>query len=153
MFLFRYYREANLEAALSAMCSLPALAAGMQLIAETRGYSWEEQRGDLVSRCPEGVTPERREVMKAAGDVAELLSALPEVAARCLVRGALDPKGVGPFEMKGARPARLLAEKIVAIDGVPEPFARVMKGLDTWIDANCPQNANEFGMDDGERSS
>lgn len=137
----------NLEAALSAMCSLPALAAGMQLIAETRGYSWEEQRDDLLSRCPEGVTPQQREAMKAASDVAELLSALPESAARCLVRAALDPNGVGPFEMKGARPARLLAEKIVALEAVPEPFARAMKGLDTWMGAGCPQGPNELRMD------
>jgi hypothetical protein len=137
----------NLEAALSVMCSLQALATGMQLIAETRGYSWEEQRGDLLSRCPEGVTPEQREAMKVASDVAELVSALPEVAARRLVRAALDPKGVGPFEMKGARPARLLAEKIVAAEGVPEPFARAMKGLDTWIGVNCPDGPNELRME------
>lgn len=143
----------NLEAALSAMCSLQALAAGMQIIAETRSYSWEEQRGDLLSRCPEDVTPEQREAMKAGGDVAELLSALPDVAARRLVRAALDPKGVGPFEMKGARPARLLAETIVAAQGVPEPFARAMKGLDAWIGLNCPKGPNELRMDDGERSS
>ena len=44
---------------------------------------------------------------------------------------------VGPFEMKGARQGRVVAETIVATEGVPAPFERVLRGLDAWIAAGC----------------
>jgi putative ATP-dependent endonuclease of OLD family len=122
----------NLEAALSYDCELDALATGMQLIAETRGYVWSEERADLLSRL-EGATTEQREAAKAATDVAGVLDALPELIARALVRSALGGGGATPFEIKGARPARLLAETIVECSGVPEMFRAAMVSLDRWI--------------------
>jgi len=142
----------NLEAALSATCSLPALAAGMQLIADTRGYPWEQQRTDLFSRCVQA-GPQERELMKAAGNVADLLAILPEHTARTLVRAALAPSGVGPFEMKGARPARLMAETIVAADGVPEPFARAIMHLNAWVALDCVPTATEIRMMNDDRTA
>lgn len=135
----------NLEAALSHQCELNVLAAGMQLIAEIRGYTWEAQLADLLSRM-DGATHEQREVAKATTNVFELLTALPEPLARTLVRGALSGRGVTPFEMKGARQARLLAETIVEQSGVPEMFRTAMVALDAWIAASSPQTGTEITM-------
>jgi putative ATP-dependent endonuclease of OLD family len=135
----------NLEAALADCCELDALAAGMQLIAETRGYGWSEQLADLLSRL-EGATPEQREAAKAATSVDGLLAALPQPLARTLVRSALGGGGATPFEIKGARPARLLAETIVDRTGVPPLFRKAMVALDAWIRADRPQPATEIAM-------
>lgn len=133
----------NLEAALSEACSLEALATGMTAVADGRGHSWEDQRADLVARC-DGPDEQQRAAMKSAASVAEVLGALPEGMARRLVRAALSAKDVKPFELKGARPARLLAEAIVAVEGVPPPFAEAMRSLNSWILAGCPAGSNEF---------
>jgi ABC-type arginine transport system ATPase subunit len=135
----------HLEAALSEACSLASLAKGMAAIAGGRGYSWQDQLTDLVSRSGD-TTDEEREVMKAATTVEQVLEALPVPAARRLVRAALSAKEVKPFEMKGARPARMLAEEIVAAEGVPEPFVRAMTSLDVWLEQGRPAGKNEFLM-------
>ncbi len=135
----------NLEGALSHACSLTALARGLAAIADGRGYSWEEQQADLVSRSDDATAAER-EAMKAATTVEDALAALSEPTARRLVRAALSAKETKPFEMKGARPARLLAEEIIAADGVPQPFARAMTSLDTWLDQGRSTSDNEFSM-------
>ena len=133
----------NLEEALAASASLDALARGMSAVAEGRGYDWAAQRNDLVSRAQ--VSQETREAMKGAGALPDLLGMLNEAGARALVGSALGAKGVTPFEIKGARQARLVAEAIVAADGVPEPFARALRGLDEWIRGGCPAGS-EFAM-------
>ena len=137
----------NLEAELSAQCSIEALAKAMELVAEIRGYNWDEQRADLLNRC-EDATDDQREAMRQTSGVRELLDVLPEALARRLVRAALGARRVSPFEMKGARPARLVAETIVAVEGVPAPYARVMKELDAWIHEGCRVDGREFGMGD-----
>jgi hypothetical protein len=49
--------------------------------------------------------------------------------------------------MKGARPARLLAEEILEVDGgVPKPFAAVMVALDKWLEQGRPAGDNQFSM-------
>lgn len=136
----------NLEAELSATCSLEALAAGMETVAMTRGYTWDEQRNDLLSRCDPTPPPEQRERLKSATNVAEALSALDEPAARRLVRAALEAKRVAPFEIKGARPARLMAEAIVAVDGVPPSYGAAMRSLDAWIKRGCSAEEDEIPM-------
>jgi putative ATP-dependent endonuclease of the OLD family len=136
----------NLEALIAADCSLAALAAGMTAIAEARGYPWLEQRDDLLSRCEGPLSENLGNALKGTGDVAAFFSELPEVSARRLARAALAAGGVAPFEMKGARPARLIAEAIVATDGVPVSFATVMAGLHEWIGLGCPPGADELTM-------
>jgi putative ATP-dependent endonuclease of the OLD family len=133
----------NLEEALAAAASLDALARGMSTIADGRGYDWTAQRADLVSRAQ--VAEDTREAMKATGSLPELLAALDEAEARALVAQALGAKGVTPFEIKGARQARLLTEAIVATDGVPEAFARPLRELEAWIRNGCPVGG-EFAM-------
>jgi putative ATP-dependent endonuclease of OLD family len=135
----------NLEAALSQACSLSSLSRGMAAIADARGYTWEDQRADLISRA-EGTTDEQRNAMKSSTTVEGLLRALAEPAARHLVYAALSAKETKPFEMKGARPARLLAEEVAAAEGVPEPFARAMAALDAWLEEGAPAGDNEFSM-------
>ena len=49
----------------------------MAAMADGRGYSWEDQRADLVSRAEEATT-EQRAAMKGATSVCEALEALPE---------------------------------------------------------------------------
>lgn len=133
----------NLEEALAASASLDALARGMSEIADGRGYDWAAQREDLVSRAQ--VAQEARDAMKGMGSLPELLAILDEAEARALVASALAAKGVTPFEIKGARQARLLAEAIVASDGVPETFARPLRELEAWIRNGCLA-AGEFTM-------
>lgn len=131
----------NLEQALAWGCPLEAVAKGMQALAEDRGYNWEDQRIDLLSRC-EGVNPDARERAKAADSVSKFLAQLEESQARGLVASALGAKGVTPFEMKGARQARILAETIVSVHGgVPENFARALREFNGWIKAGSEPGA------------
>jgi putative ATP-dependent endonuclease of the OLD family len=134
----------KLEAALAQGASLPALAAGMTAVAEDREYSWEEQRIDLVQRCGE-MTAEERDALKLSGNLTELLALLAEPRARQLIQAALESGGVTPFEIKGARPARLFAEKLVESGPVPANFAQVMQELGVWILQGCA-GACEFSM-------
>jgi hypothetical protein len=138
----------NLEQALAWGCTLAALATGMEAMAVDRGYSWEDQRKDLLSRC-EGVDAEARERAKAATSVAEFLGHLDESQARRLTASALGAKGVTPFEMKGARQARVLAETIVREQGVPENFAGAFRELNKWIRDGSPSGA-EIQMATGD---
>lgn len=122
----------NLEQALAWGCSLDALARAMEGIALDRGYSWDDQRNDLLSRC-EGVGPDVRERAKEAGSVLEFLGRLDDAQARQVAASALGTKGVTPFEMKGARQGRIVAETIVRQQGVPENFAGAFRELSAWI--------------------
>jgi len=135
----------NLEALLSASCELHALGAAMRLIAEVRGYDWESQRDDLLSRL-EGVSAAQRAAAKSANDVGEMLASLPEPIARTLVRLALTGTGVTPFEIKGARPARLLAETLIEHSGVPETFRDAMIALDAWMKTRPLSSGTEIAM-------
>lgn len=127
----------NLEQALAQTASIPALLAGLDELASSRGYSWETQRGYLVSVVGE-IDDSKREQMKAAEALADLFGALEEAAARLLIAKALSGKEVAPFEMKGARQGRIVAEAILATDGVvPEPFERALREFDSWIAAGC----------------
>jgi putative AbiEii toxin of type IV toxin-antitoxin system len=127
----------KLEAALAQVCSLEALAEGMSAMAVAREYTWEEQHDDLCSRAPEDLEGQERAALREADGVLEALQALPEEKARQLVLVALTAKDTKPFEMKGARPARLLAEAVVRIDGVPDCFAEPLIELDQWIADGC----------------
>lgn len=129
----------KLEAALAQVCSLEALAEGMSAMAEGRGYSWQEQRDDLCSRAPEHMGEQERADLRGADSVLEALQALPEEKARQLVLVALTAKDTKPFEMKGARPARVLAEAVVRFDGVPACFAEPFIELDQWISDGCAE--------------
>lgn len=126
----------NLEQALARSASLAALTRALDTLATGRGYSWEQQREDLVSRA-EHVRQETREAMKAAASLDELIAALEEEPARELIASALAAKTVSPFEMKGARQGRIVAEAIVEHESVPEPFARALRDLNEWISAGC----------------
>ena len=127
-------RRQNLEQALAEGCSLDALAAGMKEIAEDRGYSWEKQREDLVSRC-EGA--EDRQAIQGADSVGEAIEALGPEAARAIVTKALGSKTTSPFDLKGGRQARIFATKVVEVEGVPAPFANAFEALHGWIQAGC----------------
>jgi hypothetical protein len=126
----------NLERSLAAGSPIDALTSGMEAIANDRGYTWEQQRDDLMSRC-EGVDPQVREKAKSSGSLRELFGAVDEGSVRELVARALGAKGVTPFEMKGGRQARILAETIVSVRGVPDNFSGALKTLQDWIDAGC----------------
>lgn len=127
----------NLEQALARSASLAALTRALDALATGRGYPWEEQRDDLLSRA-DHVTQETREAMKAAVSLDELAATLDEQPARELIARALGARTVSPFEMKGARQGRIVAEAIVENDAVPEPFARVLRALNAWIGAGRP---------------
>ena len=127
----------KLEAALAQVCTLEALAEGMSAMAAARDYTWDEQHDDLCSRAAEDLEEQERVALREASDVLEALQALPENKARQLVLAALTAKDTKPFEMKGARPARLLAEAVVRIDGVPGCFAEPLIELDQWIADGC----------------
>lgn len=96
-------------------------------LAESRGHTWDQQREFLVSSS-EGIDQLKREAMKQAASVETIFAALDEGELRALIARVLAAKSVFPFEMKGARQARVVAEAIVAIDGVPDPFDRALRG-------------------------
>ncbi len=127
----------NLEQALANGASINALAAALSAVAQDRGYDWEAQRNDLVSRS-EGFDQETREEMNHAASLPDLLQGLDEAEARLLVARAISTKEVAPFEMKGARQARIIAETIVAEEGVPQNFSVAFGELGRWIENGCP---------------
>lgn len=131
----------NLEGALAYGSSLAALVGALRTLADDRGYGWEEQRADLVSRC-EGVEPAQREAAKATASLEELFAALGEEHARAVIKLALGSRSVSPFEMKGARQARTVAAAIVEAEGVPEPFSSGLTRLDRWIRAGCARDSD-----------
>ena len=127
----------NLEQALSEAASISALITALEELATSRGYSWERQRTYLVSAVGE-IDEGKREQMKSAETLEDLFGSLEEAEARLLIAKALSGKEVAPFEMKGARQGRIVAEAILTVDGgVPEPFARALRDLDSWIAAGC----------------
>ena len=127
----------NLEQALSQAASLQALLGSLEALATTRAYSWDEQRYYLVSTVGE-IEEGKREAMKAAPNLEKLFAALEDAEARQLIAKALSGKEVAPFEMKGARQGRIVAETILSIDRiVPTPFAKALRELDQWIADGC----------------
>lgn len=129
--------RADLEGALAASTPLTALAVALEQLATDRGYGWPEQRTDLVSRL-DAVGTEQRERVKAASSLSEVFDALGEAASRELAAGALRAKSVAPFEMKGARQGRLVAEAIAQHSGVPETFRVALLAVAAWVGAGCP---------------
>ncbi len=139
----------NLEEALAWGSSLDALARAMKAVAEDRDYSWGDQRKDLLSRC-EGIAPEAIDRARAASSVSGFVGELEETDARGLISAAFGAKGVSPFEMKGARQARIVAEAIIDAEGVPDNFAMALQQLDAWIRDGCkPGSEIEFATTDG----
>lgn len=123
----------NLEEALAQSATIPALIEALGALATTRGYSFEEQRATLVSTV-EGIDEGRREALKRALSLQEFFVVLTEPEKRALISRALSAKKVTPFEMKGARQGRIVAETILEVDRqVPLPFARAIVALDRWI--------------------
>lgn len=128
--------RSNLEGAMAYGASLEALASALTAVAEDRGYPWDAQRTDLLSRA-EGVSRETREALGAAPSLIEFLRVLDEEVTRSLVASALGAKAVTPFEMKGARQGRILAEAVIRSDGVPGNFADALLALCDWIRQGC----------------
>jgi len=125
----------NLERSLAQGASIEGLVAALQSLAEDRGADWNSQRSDLLSRC-EHVDLAARESAKQATTLQGFLEALAEADARTLAASALAPKvanGQPPFEMKGARQGRLVAEAIVSAGGVPAAYRRALIALVTWL--------------------
>jgi putative ATP-dependent endonuclease of the OLD family len=89
----------NLEQALARSTPLAALTRALDALATGRGYPWDEQRRDLVSRA-EHVAQEIRQAMNGAASLDELVAALEEEDARVLIAKALAARAVTPFEMK-----------------------------------------------------
>ena len=79
----------------------------------------------------------RLSVARNTTSVPDFLGALDEEEARRLAVKALSAKKVSPFEMKGARQARVIAEAIIDVHGVPECFALAFSRLDEWIREGC----------------
>jgi len=130
----------NLEGRIASSCTVGALTAGMEAIASDRGYEWLQQRADLMSRNPtedEGI----REQLGDAESLTNFLALLDDAAARSLIQRALSSKSFGPYDLKGARQARILCEAIVVSDGVPQPFVNAFRLLSQWIQAGCEQGA------------
>ena len=135
----------NLEARLATGCSIEALREGMQSIANDRGYDWLQQKTDLMSREPTddvGV----REQLGAAESLDDFFALLDDARARSLIRRALSSKSHSPFDLKGARQARIFCEDVVA-HGWParcklrNAFANALRELSRWVQAGCEQGA------------
>ncbi len=137
----------SLEGALAHGGQLDGLVAGLSAIAVDRGYGWDAQRDDLVSRA-DHLPPEQRDACKAAADLKTLLDALDVRDARTLIARALAAKNVAPFTIKGGRHARIFAETIVKADGVPANFSFLLEQIQKWIDEGC-ESGREIEMPGG----
>jgi putative ATP-dependent endonuclease of OLD family len=139
--------ERDLEGALVAMPPIASIAAAMRAVAVDRGYEWAAQRVDLLGKGePAGLDAPQRAAAAAATELEDLLAAVPEASARRLAAAALRGSGVTPFEIKGARPARIFAEAIVHAGGVPENFARPLVELAEWLQESPRSARGEFRM-------
>ena len=128
--------RSHLEGALTWGCPVKVVSAALQQLAEDRGYSWQDQKRDLLSRIGQ-VDQTRRRMAKNTTSVSGFLGALDEETARRLAVKALTSKNVTPFEMKGARQARVVAEAIISEHGVPKCFGRALSSLDEWSRQGC----------------
>ena len=128
--------RSHLEGALTWGCPVSVVSAALQQLAEDRGYSWQDQKQDLLSRIGR-VDQTRRRMAKDTTSVSGFLGAFDEETARRLAVKALTGKKVTPFEMKGARQARVVAEAIISEHGVPKCFAHAFSSLDKWIRQGC----------------
>ncbi len=137
----------NLEGALAWGCDLSALSAGMGAVANDRGYAWEEQRTDLISRC-DGVDPARRSAAGTTTSLDDFVACLDPDECRKVFARALGSKTASPFEQKGARQARILAETIIAHQGVPATFRNAFVHLNRWVVDGC-RSGGEIAMGPG----
>jgi|GEM_PF-2110721 len=131
----------KLEESLAVGVPLAGLVAGLEAIARDRDYDWDAQRADLLSRCSQ-LPRAHRDLAGAATDVAGFLAVFPESEARALVARTLAASGVTPFEMKGARQARLFAEAVVDTCGVPQSYATALRALVEWLRSGRPSAAD-----------
>lgn len=142
----------NLERSLAWGTTLDALSSALTALAEDRDATWDEQQQDLLSRV-DGAIPGRA-VAKAATTLDDLLGALTEHDARTLVATALGAKSSDthhpPFEMKGGRQGRLVAQAIVDCSGVPGAYAEALTQLATWVASGTSGPARDFVMADPE---
>jgi energy-coupling factor transporter ATP-binding protein EcfA2 len=139
----------NLEQAIACGCNIAALSAALDAISADRGYEWQVGRETLLSHLGqvEGVEAEQREAAKETESTAAFLGCFDEQTARSIVASALAAKTHSPFDMKGARQARIVAETVTAADGVPDNFATAIRAVAGWVEAACVRGA-EFSMGD-----
>ena len=126
----------NLEARMSTSCTIAALCCGMKAIAEDRGYVWQQQRDDLMSRAPTD-DHDIREQLRAAETLEQFLALLDDASARQLVKRALSSRSHAPFDLKGGRQARIFCQAVVQSGGVPQAFANAFRSLSQWVEAGC----------------
>lgn len=136
----------NLERLIAQSFSLEALAAGMTALALDRGDDWTAQLDDLKRRAPNDVPDRaRRDALGASTDLPTAIACLEEREARRLIAACLSAKSApAPFEIKGARAARVFAEALVAHDGVVDPFARAFAELAVWMGQQPPRPKAEI---------
>ncbi len=127
----------NLELALALGCPISSLCVGMTEVANDRSYSWDAQKEDLISRS-DHVEQQDRENMKASDDLDGLLNCLSKGDARSLIAKALGSKTTSPFDLKGARQARIFAGAIVKASGVPTIFGDGLTSIGEWVAKSCP---------------
>lgn len=130
----------NLERALAQSASIESLALAMTAVAEDRGYGWEPQRDDLMTRSHVITDQDVRDKIKGSTGLLEALTLASDAEARSLVAECLAAKAApAPFEIKGGRSARVFAESLVATGGVPAPFSRAYVALWKWIESGAPR--------------
>ena len=135
----------NLKAALARSAPMPALTKALDALAASRSYSWEKQRDYPVSTA-EGITQEERDAMSEPHPLASCSRRSTRARHAHSSRRLWRQKSVAPFEMKGARQGRIVAETIVELDGVPEPFRRALGELVAWIRESGGPVGEEISM-------
>lgn len=136
--------EPKLELALAGAAKIDSLVAGLSAIAEDREYDWDAQKAELIAKSS-GLTYETRTSIAQANSLREIAQTVAPAEFRKLVGIVLAADKVTPFEMKSYRPARLLAESIVACEGVPASFKDGLKDLADWLVGARPR-PSEFTM-------
>lgn len=126
--------ERDLERLIAGSASINALTKALVAVAADRGEPWTRQLACIVSSLREAQDTAIRDQVKAATSLSHAFAALPEQRARKLIAELLgSDSSRAPFSTKTARPARILAEIIIDVDGaVPTPFARAIRELGEW---------------------
>lgn len=139
----------NLEASLAHGCQIEALTSALAAIADDRGYDWDVQRRDLLSRA-EHLSSDEKSSCSQTESLEALISSLSETQARTLILSALSASKVTPFSIKGGRHARILTETVVASQGIPNNFLRLLQEIEEWVQQGC-MSSQSFEMPGDQR--
>jgi putative ATP-dependent endonuclease of the OLD family len=129
--LIHHDERPNLESALAHGAALEALLAGLEAVADDGEVQFDQRRAAVIAAAGTG-SPNT--AVRDATDLSGLFSALALEHPRDVI-GSLLAHENGPFSIKSPRPARLFADALLAVGGVPTTFEIMLSKLVAWAAA------------------